>query len=336
MNVGIRTNNYQNQRAANRQSLARIYMKDGRVQTLPLHQTRPDYQFMNWFRHRSRALSGFPVSVRSILWVDNQGICPDCQQRVFDFLSRYRLGNSLRVIRPSLQDYEPQPTHSCACNHAQAEPFDVYDEPFENEFEDEIKNYSNYGGYNVSGKRQGKLTESQKKNIHANSQSQYYAQTNTNPNNFKKGLSFKGVEVNHRIPLERIHQVAGMRNTPNKNNLQTIPEPVHAYVSKMWAYLKGKQSGANIQAYADGVDKLIQSKNRQQVEAAIKDLKKTNPNLDEKKVLRDVLSNGKSVFWTKEFIKRYPAWLGKAAVFGKELELIFQEMYAQEMGELAI
>lgn len=334
MNVGIRTNNYQNQQA--RQSLARIYMKDGRVQTLPLRQTRPDYQFMNWFRHRSRALSGFPISIRSILWVDNQGICPDCQQRVVDFLSRYRLANNLRVIRPSFQDFEPQPTHSCACNHSQTEPFNAYDEPFENDFENEIKDYTKYSGYNVSGKRQGKLTESQKKNIHANSQSQYYAQTNTNPNNFKKGLSFKGVEVNHRIPLERIHQVAGMRNTPNKNNLQTIPEPVHAYVSKMWAYLKGKQSGANIQAYADGVDKLIQSKNRQQVEAAIKDLKKTNPNLDEKKVLRDVLSNGKSVFWTKDFIKRYPAWLGKAAVFGKELELIFQEMYAQEMGELAI
>jgi len=335
MNVGISKNNYQNQQAATRQSLARVYMKDGRVQTLPLRQARPDYQFMNWFRHRSRALSGFPVSIRSILWIDNQGICTDCEQRVFDFLSRYRLGNSLRVVRPSLPNYAPQPIASCACNHARVEPYG-FDEPFDLGFEEEIKDYSNYGGYNVTGKRQGKLTESQKNNIHANSQAQYYAHTKTNPDNFKKGLSFKGVEVNHRIPLERINQVAGMRNTPNKNNLQTIPEPVHAYVSKMWAYLKGKQSGADIKAYADGVDKLMQAKNKQQVETAIQDLKNTNPNLDEKKVLRDIISNGKSVFWTKEFLKRYPAWLSKAAVFGKELELVFQEMYAQEMGELAI
>ena len=336
MNVGISKNNYQNQQAATRQSLARIYMKDGRVQTLPLRQTRPDYQFMNWFRHRSRALSGFPVSIRSILWIDNQGICTDCEQRVFDFLSRYRLGNSLRIVRPGFRDYEPQQAPTCACNHSQTLPYDTFDEDFDIGYENEIKDYANYGGYNVSGKRQGKLTESQKNNIHANSQAQYYAHTKTNPDNFKKGLSFKGVEVNHRIPLERIHQVAGMRNTPNKNNLQTIPEPVHAYVSKMWAYLKGKQSGADIKAYADGVDKLMQAKNKQQVETAIQDLKNTNPNLDEKKVLRDIISNGKSVFWTKEFLKRYPAWLSKAAVFGKELELVFQEMYAQEMGELAI
>ncbi len=329
MNVGISGNNFQNRRTTNSQSMARVYMKDGRVQTIPLRQTRPDYQFMNWFRHRSRALSGFPVSIRSILWIDNQGICSDCEQRVYDFLGKYRLGESLRVVRPSYDNFEPQ-SPACACNHGQSEPID---EPYD--FENEM-NYGTYSGYNVSGKQGGKLTQKQKDNIHANSQSQYYGSTNTDPTKFKKGLSFKGVEVNHRIPLERIHTLKDMRNTPNKNNLQTIPEPVHAYVSKLWSQFKGRKTGESIKKYADAIDVLMQAKTKEQVQKATENLNKINKNVDINKVSQDIVSNGKSIFWTKDFIKRYPAWLKKAAVFGKEFELMFQEMYVHEMGELAI
>ena len=112
---------------ANRKTsaLAKVYTKDGRSIRVPLRlapatgascSQHPERQFIRWFTRQSAANPGFPVMVKSILFVvSGKSACSNCDQSLTRFLQRFQLADKLQRRNAS-------PQAACGCqNHTRTE-----------------------------------------------------------------------------------------------------------------------------------------------------------------------------------------------------------------------
>ena len=297
-------------------SLAKIYLKTGQVVTLPFRSgntdcqsscaTHPSSQLIRWINRTSAAQPGFVVNIKSIFFrVDNS--CSKCFEQLATFLNKYRLASQTRVI--SVENSIKKPC-SCGCGGGTSYEFE--------------------GGFKLKGAKAKGLNTDQKNQTRDNARSQYYDKNKLDATNTTDQLSFNNLQINHRIPLEHIHKAKKLRATPNKRNLQSLPTAVHAYVSKLWAGFKPVDE-KQLRSYAVGVDRVIKAQSAAQVKQALEQLQKINPTIDVNTHYGQLVSGGKSIFWTKDFLQRNPQWnTSSIKTFGKELELMMQEIFQQE------
>lgn len=291
-------------------SLAKIYLKTGQVITLPFRSanttcqsscaTHPSSQLIRWISRNFAAQPGFVVNIKSILFrVD--ATCPNCFEQLAVFLNKYRLARQTRVI--TLENSTQKPC-SCGCGG---------------------------GDLEITLKGKKPLNDKQKIKARNDARGQYYTTRSLDEKKTTDQLSFNNLQVNHRVPLEHIHLSKTLRKKPNRNNLQSIPAPVHAYVSKVWNGFT-PTNATNVRNYAKAVDALMKAQNQTQVQLALQNLNKLNPNIDITSHQKQLLDgSGKSIFWTTDFLQRNPQWnTSTVKAFGKELELMMQEMYQQE------
>jgi len=114
-------------------AIAKVYTKDGQATRIPFRTplrrdcrtcaAHPEQQFIRWFNRRSAAEPGFPVRVRSILFVVQDTACPNCRQTLNRFLDQYSLGNKLRLQTLGAKQ-------GCGCGHTRSNKLtSEYDDP---------------------------------------------------------------------------------------------------------------------------------------------------------------------------------------------------------------
>ncbi|HEX8659733.1 MAG TPA: peptidoglycan-binding domain-containing protein [Hymenobacter sp.] len=102
--------------------LANVYTRLGRTLRVPLRGAsaaggadcvrHPEQQFMRWFNRQVAANPAFAAQVKSILLVVSREQCVSCQQALVRFLSRFNLGNRLRLLATD-------PAPGCGCTQCQ-------------------------------------------------------------------------------------------------------------------------------------------------------------------------------------------------------------------------